>query len=327
MNLIGQKIKKMPLGEGTITDCSVRSDRLYQIAVKFQSLESSFIIDHNFANFFTFYDDSIQKEMSEYLRNVSIPEPPKKSTTKISSIDKAELNNVMKDYIKDFIRKKDLSCVVKDSIPVIWFGDIDSYFSSPQKVLTIAINPSKAEFPDDKKRFDIIDFEQGNIDENIEKLKNTLNKYFTRNPYAKWFSQYEGLLKSVDASYYKNQSNTAIHIDIYSAIATDPTWGGLTENQKSQISNISLFTSLFELLSPDIVLISVNQGVMFDVFYSWKSIVPITPVGKGGKISAYKKNDSLMILGHNFGGTPFGRAKVYEYKDAIKDIITKHSEN
>ena len=59
MNLIGQKIKKMPLGEGTITDCSVRSDGLYQIAVKFQSLESSFIIDHNFANFFTFYDDSI----------------------------------------------------------------------------------------------------------------------------------------------------------------------------------------------------------------------------------------------------------------------------
>lgn len=44
-----------------------------------------------------------------------------------------ELNNLIQEYISDFIEKQNLSCVVKPSIPIVWFGDMEKYEKSPQK--------------------------------------------------------------------------------------------------------------------------------------------------------------------------------------------------
>ena len=48
-----------------------------------------------------------------------------------------KIDELLKKYIKDFNKKKKLPFVVKESIPIVWFGDIDKYLSSPKKILTI----------------------------------------------------------------------------------------------------------------------------------------------------------------------------------------------
>ena len=101
-----------------------------------------------------------------------------------------------------------------------------SYETSPKKVVTVALNPSLKEFEED--RFDIVDLQKSNV---TIKLSQTLNLYFKRHPYS-WFKDFERVLSSFNTSYYETKENTAIHIDIYSAIATNPTWGGLSDTEK-----------------------------------------------------------------------------------------------
>src|SRR5215211_7469174 len=38
-------------------------------------------------------------------------------------------------------------CVVRPSIPILYFGDLPRYAASPLKVITVALNPSHHEFP------------------------------------------------------------------------------------------------------------------------------------------------------------------------------------
>ena len=38
-------------------------------------------------------------------------------------------------------------CVVKPSIPILYFGDMQRYAASSLKVITVALNPSHHEFP------------------------------------------------------------------------------------------------------------------------------------------------------------------------------------
>ena len=138
-----------------------------------------------------------------------------------------KLNNVMQEYIQDFINKQNLHYVVKPAIPIVWFGNMEKYESSPKKIVTIGINPSWKEF--EEPRFDMVDLTSDNA---IDKLRNTLNLYFEYNPYD-WFNNFEKVLPTLDASYYeKKATNTAIHIDIYSAIATNPIWRYLSDDEK-----------------------------------------------------------------------------------------------
>lgn len=144
------------------------------------------------------------------------------------------IDALLKEYITDYINKKDYSFVVKNSIPIVWFGDIDAYEQSSTRIVTIGLNPSKEEFPaHSNPRFESLDTET--LKSSRESLAKTLNSYFKNNPYKKWFSKYNKLLRSVNASYGgifdqdEKKENTAIHIDIYSAIATDPTWGRLSD--------------------------------------------------------------------------------------------------
>ncbi|HET7091970.1 MAG TPA: hypothetical protein VFI22_00780, partial [Thermomicrobiales bacterium] len=38
-------------------------------------------------------------------------------------------------------------CVVRPSIPILYFGDRQRYESSPLQIITVALNPSRHEFP------------------------------------------------------------------------------------------------------------------------------------------------------------------------------------
>ena len=247
---------------------------------------------------------------------------PKASTKPKNAVvyqkNSPDLTPILKDYIEDFKRKKDWSFVVKDSIPIVWFGDIDAYFASNLKVVTIGLNPSDQEFS--SKRFDIIDFDNGNIDSQIDQLKKTLCNYFKNNPYWKWFNKYERLLDAKNCSYCNNKGNTAIHIDLMTAIATNPTWSGLKQNEKARIQNIPLFKNLLSILNPDFVLCSVNQVAFNETFSTDLNLKKDFLFNANNHIRVYEDNKGKIFLnGTNMKGTPFGAIE----EDLCKIVIKK----
>lgn len=251
------------------------------------------------------------------------------------------IDKLLAEYIRDFQNKKNLPFVVKNSIPIVWFGDINKYYESEKKILTIGLNPSEQEFmfenlngfmvelPNLQKRFKVLDFEKQN-EENLIELKNNLNNYFNNNPYKTWFIKYNKLIEVLNCSYGckswdkgKDYKNTAIHIDIYSAIATTPTWGKLSGVQKEQVKNLHLFSNLFGVLDPDIILSSVNKEVFSEMFSDWELIAEYE-FGKGNYIKAYKRYNKILINGRNFNGTPFGGIKETKTKETIVDILNNN---
>lgn len=48
------------------------------------------------------------------------------------------IETLLNAYIEDF-KAKQCSVVVPNSIPIVWFGDIEAYFKSQVKIVTIAL--------------------------------------------------------------------------------------------------------------------------------------------------------------------------------------------
>ena len=161
---------------------------------------------------------------------------------------------------------------------------------------------------------------QGNNAAN--KLAETLNSYFVKKPYS-WFGNFEKVLSLLNAGYYENKANTAIHIDIYSAIATTPTWGGLTECEKQDIRRTDLFQKLLKLLNPDVIVFSVNQKVFNEVFHRFECVKSIDDIGgkKGFFIRKYTYGGKILISGRNYRGQPFGGMSDAEIKQTIKQLL------
>ena len=260
-------------------------------------------------------------------------QPVVKPLYKISEqlTNSSDLESILIKYDLDFLNKLKLSFVIKESIPIVWFGDIDAYLESNKRILTIGLNPSEQEFLSKSgdslfdfgsQRFDLIDLDDGN---RLNHLKKTLSNYFKINPYN-WFKKYNKLLSVVDCSYGCKEwdstiyNNTAIHIDIYSAIATSPTWGKLSKNQKDQLKNLDLFKQLFNYLNPDVVLISVNKQVFEEIFYKWK-LIDSKKFPGNNYINIYKYLDKTLFLGTNMQGIPFGGINEISAKEFIKNYL------
>ncbi len=163
-------------------------------------------------------------------------------------IDRSKLDALIESYWKDFRLKNDCPVVVKPSLPIIWFGDIERYSESELKIVTVGLNPSDAEFTNAKYhnkkkgehsflRFPESERIANNKElnrNNTDMIFNSLSDYFKIEPYG-WFYEYEKILEILGASFggkfdpegkYKN---CAVHIDLFSAIATSPTWSGLNK--------------------------------------------------------------------------------------------------
>ena len=282
----------------------------------------SFLIDVKFncgIKKFTYPDTFNNKTLIE------IEHPAITNTISIQEF-KAKLLTVLSEYIADFNKKKNNPIVVKNSIPIVWFGDIDKYINSTKRILTVGLNPSDKEFTE--KRFDIIAFD--NIQNEIiaNNLTATLNNYFYFRPYKKWFNNYEKILHIFNCSYggkmptnysYENQ---AIHIDLYSSIATSPTWGKLTEAEKKQIENKELFFKFFNILNPDITLISVNKNTFKSHFSDWQFDDEKHFSGKN-YITIREKNGKYIINGTNMQGNPFQGIKDTEKEEYLLSFIKK----
>lgn len=243
-----------------------------------------------------------------------------------------KLASLMDAYWKDFVEKKDESFVVKPSIPIIWFGDMKAYRKSKRKIVTVAINPSKVEFKEKpkSKQYTFCRFQNGEklcqkdelTADDKELLYASLNSYFKDNPYKRWFDAFEKPLNCLDATYYsgKEYESTAIHIDIKSAIASDPTWGSLRKKEKAKLENDSLFQELLEYLKPNIILYSKDMNTFKKIFdrdikEDANDYFKDEKKKKGEKeqtiyIATHhvtiRDENILIIAGRNMRGTPFG---------------------
>ena len=178
-------------------------------------------------------------------------------------------NDLLKDALIQYKKYSELSFVVKPSLPILYFGDINAYFNSNFKVVTAALNPSDAEFKEFRNS-DISNVRFPEYNNTIETLYLSLNNYFKKNPYKKWFGTpnvskggFLPLLNGLKTCYYEgSKENTAIHTDICSPLATTPTWSGLSPEQKKILfsEGFKLWKKLILEIKPDLILMSLKKS-------------------------------------------------------------------
>ena len=254
----------------------------------------------------------------------------------------ASLENIMKQYCDDFnqiIGDKTMSSyIVKNSIPIIWFGNLERYQASPVKIVTVGLNPSYSEFlhddgltPLSHERFQKLNLNEYTQTE-IVALYDTLNAYYDgedANPYMQFFGQYEKLLHGIDASYFGGSlQNTAIHIDAYSAMATVPRWGELDIFIRRMLMarGRKLYNALVDYLNPDVILISVAKEFFFEIHADITlEEIDVDPKKKGVYILKCFRTKNWrkqkIILGRNFNGTPFGGRSIDETIKILQKML------
>lgn len=174
------------------------------------------------------------------------------------------------------------SYVVTPSVPILYFGDSRRYFKSPLRVITVGLNPSGLEFPDyDRfKRFPRARCLSSDSD--LQALRSdylgSLDDYFREEPYKAWFNQaFEPMLQGLDGSFYAGRSNTVLHTDLCSPLATNPTWSKLGIHQFAlQSPGVALWHELLNDLEPDLVILSIARHhlsrIKFPLVEPWRSV-------------------------------------------------------
>ena len=244
------------------------------------------------------------------------------------------LYEIMTEYYDDFLNKKETipELVVKNSFPIVWFGNMRKYFHSTIKVVTIGLNPSNKEFPNYNPELRFPGARKAYEQGKMGKVCDSLNGYFDckRAPYWDWFIAYERTLEfmpfGVTYSGLKSRTpraeNIAIHIDFFSAIATNPTYSKLNNRHKALLPRIDLFEKLFAYLSdnwdnPVIVLFSTSKNDICakvglnnqNKFYEKRDNT------NDSKVEAYKLDNKVYI---------WGKPNIKPFQ-GVKDAILKES--
>jgi hypothetical protein len=175
-------------------------------------------------------------------------------------------------------------CVVRPSIPILYFGDLPQYVASPLKVITVALNPSHHEFPvhDRFARFrPAAGIAAGTLDPYARTAyRAALDGYFLDQPYMRWFGWFEHVLLGMGGSYSGGEENTALRTDLCSPLATDPTWSRLNGQQDVlALDGMALWHRLVDHLAPDVIVISVRgqyrDQIAFADRQNWQPLVTI----------------------------------------------------
>lgn len=167
-----------------------------------------------------------------------------------------------------------MEAVVRPSVPIAWFGDLEAYLDSPLRVITVGLNPSRLEFPstDPFLRFPKArDLTGKSLDAEREAYVDTMSSYFRERPYSAWFRpSFEELLLGMGASFYGTAPSTALHTDLCSPIATDPTWSGLgPEREVIREEGVRLWHDLVRTLEPDVIVVSVARRHLDEIRFEW----------------------------------------------------------
>ena len=215
---------------------------------------------------------------------------------------------------------------VPSSAPILFFGDLNAYRGSPLRVLTVGLNPSWQEFPaeDPFRRFPLLAEDPGRKREPRRYL-DAMSAYFCTDPYRRWFSSFEPLLNGLGASYYAGTASTALHTDICSPVATNPTWSQLSKAHPAVCTALEtdggpLWHLLLEALRPQIVTLSVARRHIDRIRFPptterWKAIHTFERTGNGATRSrryevrarwyGVDRERSLFVFGPA-AQTPFG---------------------
>ena len=160
-----------------------------------------------------------------------------------------------------------LAHVVRPSIPILFFGDSKAYLASPLRAVSVGLNPSCDEFP---RAAPYCRFPGGErLDgSDPEAYLAVLDGYFRHDPYKRWFSpSFESLLRGMGASYCDGVGSVALHTDLCSPLATDPTWSRLSPQERTvlEVDGGKLWHELLEILQPSVVLVSVRRALLQEI--------------------------------------------------------------
>ena len=176
-----------------------------------------------------------------------------------------------------FDRASALSSRVTPAAPILFFGNLDAYLTSRLRVLTVGLNPSLHEFPRTEpfQRFPLAGEGSGR---EPDQFLDAMSAYFRTEPYHRWFSAFEKVLNGAGVSYYTGKAaSTALHTDICSPVATDPTWSKLpdTDRRALERDGVPLWHMLLEALRPQVVVLSVAEKhlehIRFTAFTRWQT--------------------------------------------------------
>ncbi len=173
--------------------------------------------------------------------------------------------------------------VVRPSVPILWFGDSVAFSKSDVRVVTVGLNPSRVEFPEEDRflRFPAARLLTAPPTTATQRLAyvGALDSYFRSAPYRGWFDQgFERVLNGLSATYYLGLPNVALHTDLLSPLATDPTWGGLSNEDRAALlqDGPRLWHKLIRALEPDLVVASVAREhldrITFPRLGNWRVI-------------------------------------------------------
>ncbi len=156
------------------------------------------------------------------------------------------------------------SFVITESLPILYFGNLDKFNTSSIKVLTAGYNPSFNEFPREN-RFVRFPKWKGNKEDLIN-YRQVLNSYFYEKPYNTWFQVgFENLLQGLGFSFYPGSESTVLHTDMCTPLATDPTWSKIENiDKKNQIyrQGFTLWLSFILKVKPDIIICSCTEDYL-----------------------------------------------------------------
>lgn len=194
--------------------------------------------------------------------------------------------------------------------------DLDAYRKSPLRALTVGLNPSSCEFPAGEpfRRFPRAAGDDGR---EPSRYLDAMSAYSRpdHHPYSGWFNAFERLLEGMGASYYPGGASTALHTDICSSVATDPTWSklGASDQKALEADGGPLWHELLTALRPHVVALSVAkkhlERIEFAPMDEWKTVHVFTRTASGALRS---QPYEVRTRRYEVGGEPslfvFGRA-------------------
>ena len=199
---------------------------------------------------------------------------------------------------------------VNPAIPILFFGDLSAYQVAPLRTLTVGLNPSRREFPSGRafSRFPLSD-EESYRDQ--ASYLGAMSRYFRTEPYHAWFNAWEPLLNGAGVSHYGGASSTALHTDLCSPVATDPTWSRLGKvdrhsQQTLEADGVPLWHILLNCLKPEVVALSIAEQYLKRIEFepidkAWSSLHTFERTGTSAPRS---RPYEVRKRWYDVGGTP-----------------------
>lgn len=120
----------------------------------------------------------------------------------------------------------------------------------------------------------------------------------------------------MESSYYDGQMNVALHTDLCSPLATDPTWSKLTMHERDSLglTGVRLWLRLVRHLGPDVVLVSVARQHLASLDFS--------PLGQWGTIHTIERANPFRVEAREVEIVPGKRSLIVFGRAAEKPFGT-----